>query len=235
MTSRLLIALPVALLTAAFFPASTPAQHHAMGMGPAHSSHSGPVSRINGNRGARRGRGSGAYYPYFWWDSDYGPDSYDESQEPSPGPPVNVTVNQPDKPPAPKPHAVESLVLENRDGQWVRLPTGMHVPVSPDYAPAQSSNSASAKSVAAREQAPQPPVKLPPAVLVFRDGHQEEVGKYVVQGNVLYTSADYWTTGSWTHKIPIADLDIPASVKLNAERGGKFSLPTRPNEVVVRF
>jgi hypothetical protein len=76
---------------------------------------------------------------------------------------------------------------------------------------------------------------LPPAVLVFRDGHQEEVERYVVHGNVLYSSADYWTTGSWTRKIPIAELDVPASLKLNAERGGKLSLPTRPNEVVVRF
>jgi hypothetical protein len=76
---------------------------------------------------------------------------------------------------------------------------------------------------------------LPPSVLVFRDGHQEEVERYVVQGDSLYTSADYWSTGSWTRRIPIAELDVPASVKLNAARGGKFSVPTRPYEVVVRF
>ena len=84
-------------------------------------------------------------------------------------------------------------------------------------------------------QASQPPTKLPPSVLVFRDGHQEEVERYVVQGDSLYTSADYWSTGSWTRRIPIAELDVPASTKLNAARGGKFSVPTRPYEVVVRF
>jgi len=30
-------------------------------------------------------------------------------------------------------------------------------------------------------------------------------------------------------------LDIPASLKLNNERGAKFSLPSGPNEIVVRF
>jgi len=28
-------------------------------------------------------------------------------------------------------HPAESLILENRDGQWVRIPTGTHLPISP--------------------------------------------------------------------------------------------------------
>jgi hypothetical protein len=63
----------------------------------------------------------------------------------------------------------------------------------------------------------------------------EEVDKYMIQGDALYTSADYWTTGSWTKKIPLAELDLPASLKLNKERGAKFNLPSAPNEVVIRF
>lgn len=63
----------------------------------------------------------------------------------------------------------------------------------------------------------------------------EEVQKYMIQGGVLYTTSDYWTTGSWTRKIPLAELDIPASLKLNKERGTKFNLPSAPNEVVIRF
>ncbi len=63
----------------------------------------------------------------------------------------------------------------------------------------------------------------------------EELGKYMIQGVVLLTTADYWSTGSWTRKIPLAELDIPASLKLNRERGSKFNLPSGPNEVVVRF
>jgi hypothetical protein len=50
----------------------------------------------------------------------------------------------------------------------------------------------------------------------------------------LYTSANYWTSGSWTRKIEIANLDVPATLKLNQERGSKFSLPSGPQEVVIR-
>ena len=57
----------------------------------------------------------------------------------------------------------------------------------------------------------------------------------MIQGDTLYTRSDYWTTGSWSESIPLSQLDLPASLKLNQERGTKFSLPSAPNEVVVRF
>jgi hypothetical protein len=79
-----------------------------------------------------------------------------------------------------------------------------------------------------------PPVKLPPTVLVFRDGHQEEMESYTIVGPVLYTRSDYWTTGSWTREIGIAQLDVPATVRLNQERGVKFNLPSGPHEIIVR-
>jgi hypothetical protein len=224
MASRLTL-VSAALLVAAFFPASALAQHH--GGSPGHSSHVGPVLTGRGHA-AHRGRHGGFFYPYYW-DSDYGPDTSDGPQEPPT--PVNVSV-QPTPPPAPLPQPADSLLLEYHEGQWVRIPTGSHVPIGPQYADSQQSTS-TPKTRAG--QTPLPPTKLPPAVLVFRDGHQEQVARYVVQDNVLYTSADYWSTGSWTRKILISELDIPASVKLNTERGGNFSLPTRPNEVVVRF
>jgi hypothetical protein len=50
----------------------------------------------------------------------------------------------------------------------------------------------------------------------------------------MYSKADYWTSGSWTKKIQIADLDVPATMRINQERGVKFALPTSPNEVVMR-
>ena len=89
--------------------------------------------------------------------------------------------------------------------------------------------------MASRMETAQPSPALPAAVLVFRDGHTEEVEKYVIQGGVINARSDYWSTGSWTRKIPIAELDVPATLKLNEERGGKFSLPSGPSEIVVRF
>ena len=85
-----------------------------------------------------------------------------------------------------------------------------------------------------RNEAAEPPRELPPTVLVFRDGHEEEVKSYTIIDKTLYTSANYWTTGSWTREIEIANLDVPATLKLNQERGSKFSLPSGPQEVVIR-
>jgi hypothetical protein len=87
-------------------------------------------------------------------------------------------------------------------------------------------------SVALR--AAQTPSELPPAVLVFHDGHREEVAKYTIVGTTISLKTDYWSTGSWTRKIPIAELNLAATLQANQERGVKFSLPSRPSEVIVR-
>jgi hypothetical protein len=160
---------------------------------------------------------------------------YDSDEEPvaSGEPPVQVVVTQPAQSPVPVASSVESLLLEERDGQWVRVPTGSQMPVG-----LQSTQLGSAEASGLRpgpRGAPQLAPELPPAVLVFRDGHTEEVKRYTIQGGVLYAKADYWSTGSWTRKILITELDVPASLKLNAERGAKFNLPSGPNEIVVRF
>ena len=76
--------------------------------------------------------------------------------------------------------------------------------------------------------------ELPPAVLVFRDGRTEEVSSYTIMSGTIYLKADYWTSGSWTRKIQIADLDVPVTLKLNQGRGLNFVLPASPNEVVMR-
>jgi hypothetical protein len=176
----------------------------------------------------RRSYGGFLFYPGF----DYYDDNYDRNYEPpevrhvAMEPAANVAVAAATKP-------AESLILENRGGQWVRIPTATQMPVSQGYVEPQAASSG--PGTTGSKGTPTPPAKLPPPVLVFRDGHEEQVARYVVQGNVLYTGADYWSTGSWTRQIPIAQLDVPASVKRSAELGGIFSMPTRPNEVVVRF
>jgi hypothetical protein len=167
-------------------------------------------------------------FPYYYPDYDYEPVETE-------APPPQVVVVQSAQPAAPPVIPAEPLVLEYQGGQWVRIanygqsPTGAQ-PVQPG--PAQASNLRSV--TAGGNEAAQPPRELPPAVLVFRDGHQEELERYTIMGAVIYTSADYWHTGSWTRKVPLAELDVPATLKLNQERGGKFSLPSGPNEVVIR-
>lgn len=173
-------------------------------------------------------------FPYF-----YGDDEFDYGPVPPEAPPVQVVLpqpQQPPQPPAPAASPVEPLLLENQNGQWVRVPTGSEMPPNP-----QTTKPDSVKTPAPNPGfvelpvAAQPLPALPPAVIVFRDGHSEEVAKYMIQGETLFTNADYWSTGSWTRKIPLSDVDIPASLKLNKDRGTKFNLPSGPNEVMVRF
>jgi len=69
-------------------------------------------------------------------------------------------------------------------------------------------------------QTPAPVQEQDPTVLVFRDGHQQEVKNYAIVGPMLW---DFTAKG--THKIPLADLDLDTTRKLNDERGVDFVLP----------
>ena len=75
---------------------------------------------------------------------------------------------------------------------------------------------------------------LAPALLIFRDGRRTEVSNYAIIGRVMYVNSDYWSSGAWQQEIQLADLDLPATLKLNQDRGVKFVLPAGPNEVITR-
>jgi len=165
--------------------------------------------------------------PYFY--------PYDYPPEPvvTEAPPPQVVVVQAPPVAAQAPEASpEPLLLERQGDHWVRITSyGQSATrTRPDY-----SEESDLRSAAPGRKSPVQPIReLPPAVLVFRDGRQENVSSYTIIGKVLYTNADYWTTGSWTKKIQLADLDLPATLKLNQERGANFVLPAGPNEVVMR-
>src|SRR5713101_1332213 len=165
--------------------------------------------------------------PYFY--PDY--DDYISEPVATEPPPVVVVQSAPAATQVPA-AAPEPLLLEWQGDHWVRVTSyGQSATgAQPDYS--ARSNRRSAPS--ARHSAGQPPSELPPAVLVFRDGRKEEVSSYTIVGGTMYTKADYWTSGSWTKKIQIADLDLPATLRLNQERGVKFALPAGPYEVVMR-
>jgi hypothetical protein len=62
-----------------------------------------------------------------------------------------------------------------------------------------------------------------PTVLVFRDQHKQEVQNYAIVGPTLWNFAP-----EHTEKIPLSDLDVPATTKANDERGVDFRLPGSP-------
>jgi hypothetical protein len=67
---------------------------------------------------------------------------------------------------------------------------------------------------------PQPVADQPNTVLVFKDGHQQEVGNYAIVGATLYDLTD-----GRTKKVALAELDVAATVKQNDNRGIDFRIP----------
>jgi len=210
------LALP--LMAVALCSTNLLAQNHTGG--PIHGSSGAGVHRPSGGVGITFGDGRARrpfrrrpfFYgaPYFYSDYDsYAPEYQAPPPAPQPAPVVQVKAE-----PLPDP-----VLLELRGNQWVRV---------------TNFGAASEQALGPESAAPTPHTEMPPAILVYRDGHSEEVSSYSIIGRVMYTKSDYWTSGAWTRTIQIADLDVPATLKQNQQRGVKFDLPSGPDEVVIR-
>jgi hypothetical protein len=235
--SRLRFVLPVTMLGVALIAPSVSAQRRGM-----HPVGAGSRSRLSFRGGGREGLPRFAHRrflnepaflfpPYLYPNDeyDYGPIVQESA-------PMQVAIAQPAPAPAPAPIPGESLLLEYRDGQWVRIPTGSEMQAGSDTSTPNSASASSLRPGIEELAASAPPLPaMPHATIVFRDGHSEELEKYFIQGDTLYTKLDSWSTGPLARRIRLAELDIPASLRLNKERGTKFNLPSGPNEVVVRF
>jgi len=62
--------------------------------------------------------------------------------------------------------------------------------------------------------------KTPTTTLVCRSGHWSEVQNYAIVGQTLWEFTEHRA-----RKIPVSDLDVAATKKMNAERGIEFRLP----------
>ncbi|HTM87352.1 MAG TPA: hypothetical protein VL155_04065 [Terriglobales bacterium] len=152
----------------------------------------------------------------YWWDDSYYPDSGEQVVQP---PATSVIVQQAAPQPVQEVKPASPLLIELQGNRFVRL-TGNDVnpPVT-----------GGTVQLAAREGD-----QLPPVVLIFRDGHRQDVSSYSIIGPALYVSGSYWTNGYWTEKILLADLNLPATMSANQERGVNFALPSAPNQVITR-
>jgi hypothetical protein len=62
--------------------------------------------------------------------------------------------------------------------------------------------------------------KPPTTLLVYRDGHQVEVQNYAILGKTL------WIFSAQTsRRVPLDDLDLPATQRVNGDRGVDFATP----------
>jgi hypothetical protein len=141
----------------------------------------------------------GAYVPYTAdYDADpaytsYVPGTFNSSQYPGDPYPPQYTPQPNYYPPDSPPPPVNST------------------PESQD----QMSNPRTSQSDSASDQF------TDPTVLVFRDGHQQEVANYAIMGSTLFVLSGPRS------RIPIAQLDIPATEQVNQSRGVDFHVPEK--------
>jgi hypothetical protein len=74
----------------------------------------------------------------------------------------------------------------------------------------------------APQRSPEPVSAQPSTLLIFKDGHQQEISNYAIVGSTLYDLSE-----GRSKKVQLADLDLQATVKENDERGVEFQLPAQ--------
>jgi hypothetical protein len=125
-------------------------------------------------------------------------------------------ISQPLKP--------QPLMIELQSGRYVRV----------NSAPADGEALPLTLSATPAIAAPSPAHDLAPALLVFRDGHSEEVRDYTIADGILYARGDYYTDGYWNRKIALSTLNVTQTLQANTARNVNFVLPASPNEVITR-
>ncbi|HEV2470218.1 MAG TPA: hypothetical protein VGS78_13595 [Candidatus Sulfotelmatobacter sp.] len=171
----------------------------------------------------------GSFYSPFGY-GFFPPDLYADDGAATPQPSQPVIVMQAPAAPAP----IEDATVPAAEPLMIELQGDRYVQVSgTEDSSSQRIDqplTRASKSTSDRDQPPQP---NSPVLLVFRDGHSEEISSYTIENGTLYSTADYYTAGSWNRKIELSSLNIPATLNSNRSRGVPFMLPTAPNEVVV--
>jgi hypothetical protein len=134
------------------------------------------------------------------------------------------------------PLSAQPLMIELQNGRYVRVSSaaidGEALPIN------SASNDASTTSSANRSEGP--PIAaaaandMAPVVLIFRDGHSEQVRDYTIANGTLYARGDFYTDGYWNKNIDLTALNVGETLQTNSEHGVKFVLPSAPNEVITR-
>lgn len=140
----------------------------------------------------------GGIDPYWWGDNGY---SFDYEQQYETG--LANEMNQQSL----QEQQMRRQQEQEDDREYYDQNTYATAP-RPPMRPAQSSQSSEA---------------LPATVLVFRDQHKEEVTNYAIVGQTLWSFS-----AQRAQKIPLSDLDLPATTKANDERGVDFHMPGSP-------
>jgi hypothetical protein len=220
MFQRLILALSLSLF---LIPVSSAQMRGGMGISPHFTSGFG-----GGRFGGRFGR---AGYGYAYWGDGLLYADYPATSLAYPPSQPQVIVIQPaannDAPPE---RRIDPLLIELQGDRYVRL-QGETALESQGSKPSGSPHEQVAVSAVSNQAGSG---ELAPAVLVYRDGHREQIANYAIVSGVIYARGNYWQDGYWTKNIQLASLDIPATMKANQDSGVNFVLPSGPNVVVTR-
>lgn len=192
---------------------------------------------------SRGGHARSSFYPLAYGDPLYSDYLYSTGYPVASQPPVIVVQSAPAAAPVPEPpSSVEPLLIELQGERYVRV-SGQEMSGQGMRSRAMTAiqQTPSPQKVRRREQAssgattPEIPAKeVAAAILVFRDGHREELSDYTIANGVLYTSGEPYSGGSWNRKIELSTLNLPETIRSNQSRGVPFQLPSAANEVMVR-
>jgi hypothetical protein len=111
----------------------------------------------------------------------------------------------------------------------VAAPAGAQEYPSPDYGPGpvEQAEAAPAESFRPEYVRPQPAPELEPeapVTLIFKDGRpSEQIQNYMLTRTTLYVQEKH------LREIPVDQLDLPATAKVNKDAGVDFQLPGRAN------
>jgi hypothetical protein len=171
-------------------------------------------------------RGPAAYYPLPFFDSfDSG---YPDAAYPAPFQPVIFMMQAASAPASPDPATPsESLMIELHGDRYVQI--SGNVSGQPQRIDSLPSDPPVIRPAARTAPVPQPAS----TILVFRDGHRQQISAYTIADDTLFAAADYYTSGSWNRTVALSSLNLPETVATNQSRGVQFRLPTAPNEVIV--
>ncbi len=194
----------------------------------------GPMPHFQGRpSGFHSGFGHAGRAPLLYPFPFYDPLAWDyPATSTAANPQPQVVVVQPaasPQPPEPAREPSQPLVIELRGDSYVQV-SGNSESRSETLYPADTPNRTRRVDEQA-SMAPSPESR--PALLIFRDGHREEISSYTIANGVLYAKADFYTDGSWNRSIPMSSLNLPATIQSNQSRGVAFRLPGASNEVIV--
>ncbi len=176
----------------------------------------------------RSGYGRGyAAFPFFW---DYPDDLLDAGYAAQAQAPVIVVQSSAAPQPTPEPihSSAQPLLIELQGDRYVQIQgednSGSQM-INRPSTKLQPGDTPNADSASSEES--------PSVVLVFRDGHRENISNYTITNGVLFVQANYYTEGFWNKRIELSSLNVPQTIDENRIRGLSFRLPAAPNQVMV--